>query len=115
MPVRSQKQKDDPVDHASGVCRERRDIKIWVLRLLIGLRDYSIAFDCQSKIKEVNGSLGLGAFPLENTKVIKHEYQSLPLQVTFSKPDKEDIIDKLCKNKILARTSLNLGRSLVFS
>jgi len=43
-PVRSQKRKDDPVDHASGVRRVWRNIKIWILRLLIGLRDYFVAF-----------------------------------------------------------------------
>jgi hypothetical protein len=96
-PLRSQKQKYDPIDHASGVRRVRRDIQIWIFRLLlIGLRDYSVAFDHQSKINKVNRSLELGAFPLENIKVIEHELQSLPLQVTFSKPDKKDIIDKPC-------------------
>ena len=95
-PVRSEKRKDDPIDHASGVRRVWRNIQVGILRLLIGLRDYSIAFNGQSKIKEVNCSLGLGAFPLENTKVIEHEHQSLPLQVTFSEPDKKDIVDKSC-------------------
>ena len=46
-PVRSQKRKDDPIDHASGVRGVRRNVKIRILRLLIGLRDYSVAFNRQ--------------------------------------------------------------------
>jgi hypothetical protein len=74
----------------------RRDVEIWVLRLLIGLCDHSIAFYRQSEIKKVNRSLELEAFPLEDAKVIEHEHQSLPLQVTFSEPDKKDFIYKPC-------------------
>jgi hypothetical protein len=58
----------------------RRDIKIWILWLLIGLRDYSGAFDCQSKIKEVNSSLGLGAYVEDGDQFLTTSLLLLALQ-----------------------------------